>query len=560
MSHALKYAKTEEERVKWREALDKELRRLFVDHDVFEWVSRPRNYKPMRLNFPCKIKKEGDLHNSERVVYKVRCVGGTTKKEIEGTSGVPLGGWQSFAATIAQSQFLHFLAICVELGLELRSLDVQGAYLNAEAPRDHMYYEPPACITPPDPNKPYLRAKKALYGYAESGRAWYLHWNKILKDIGFKACDRNSTWLTRTTSDGVAMVGTVVDDCVFGVSSETVWVKLLAEIRKHVGVDAGPLEMFIGVACKYEKDKGRLQLNQTHLIELAMTRFGINDQCQRYTTPMDTTAVVSILDSPDVADPADVLTMQSMLGTYQYLTITRPEIKTAVNLLARIASNPSKSHLKMARRVLMYLAHTKHVPLVFSKTSWYTPDGLLAQPGQILCFVDASFADSGPEYRMKSRHGFALMRAGAVFATKTSMQTLTAGSSCQAEVVALYMAAIEIQAALQDLERLGLPHVGPVLVFEDNQAAISVMGAAGTSSGSNSRHFLTKYFYTADLVEAGAIKLVKVNTLDQLADGFTKALCGPTHERHRHFLLGHQALSAEELKALGLPSFTPASR
>jgi hypothetical protein len=122
------------------------------------------------------------------------------------------------------------------------------------------------------------------------------------------------------------------------------------------------------------------------------------------------------------------------------------------------------------------------------------------------------------------------------------------------------MAAIEIQAALQDLERLGLPHVGPVLVFEDNQAAISVMGAAGTSSGSNSRHFLTKYFYTADLVEAGAIKLVKVNTLDQLADRFTKALCGPTHERHRHFLLGHQALSAEELKALGLPSFTPASR
>jgi len=177
----------------------------------------------MRLNFPCRMKTEGDMHNSEKIVYKVRCVGGTTKKEIEGTSGVPLGGWQSFAATTAQSQFLHFLAICVELGLELRCLDVLGAYLNAEAPRDHMYYEPPVCITPPDPNKPYLRAKKALYGYAESGRAWYLHWNKILKDIGFKACDRNSTWLTRTTSDGVAMVGTVVDDCVFGVSSGVLW-------------------------------------------------------------------------------------------------------------------------------------------------------------------------------------------------------------------------------------------------------------------------------------------------------------------------------------------------
>ena len=186
-------------------------------------------------------------------------------------------------------------------------------------------------------------------------------------------------------------------------------VRLLAEIREHVGVEAGPLEMFIGVACKYEKDMGRLQLNQTHLIELAMTRFGINDQCQHYATPMETTAVVSILDSPAEVDASDVLCKQSMLGTLQYLTITRPEIKTAINLLARVASNPSKNLLKMARRVLMYLAHTKNVPLVFSKTSWYTPDGLLTEPGQILCYVDASFADSGHEYRMKSRHGYALI-------------------------------------------------------------------------------------------------------------------------------------------------------
>lgn len=353
------------------------------------------------------------------------------------------------------------------------------------------------------------------------------------------------------------MIATVVDDCAIGSSTEAAWTALLAEIREHLPVDAGPLELFIGVACDYQRDKGRLLLRQTHLIELAMERFGIHEDCRKYRTPMDASAKVSPNDSPQVPDPADVLLMQSLLGTLQYLTITRPEIRMAINLLARVASNPAKSHLDMARRVLMYLVRSKDIPLVFSKGPWRTPDGMHVPQGQIVCFVDASFADSGIEFKLKSRTGYAIMRAGAVFASKSGLQPVTAGSSCQAEVIALYASSVEVQSALQDLIRLGMPHDGPVLVMEDNSAAISVMSASGTSTGSNSRHFLVKYFYTAELCEDGTLKLVKVGTLDQLADGFTKPLPADTHERHRHFLLGLHALSEEELSALGLKSYEP---
>jgi hypothetical protein len=117
----------------------------------------------------------------------------------------------------------------------------------------------------------------------------------------------------------------------------------------------------------------------------------------------------------------------------------------------------------------------------------------------------------------------------------------------------MYAASVEVQAALQDLIRLDMPHVGPVLMMEDSTAAISVMSA--TSNGSNSRHFLVKYFYTAELCEQGIIKLVKVDTDDQLADGFTKPLPRVTFERHRHFIQGLHAFSKDEITAMGLPYY-----
>jgi hypothetical protein len=84
------------------------------------------------------------------------------------------------------------------------------------------------------------------------------------------------------------------------------------------------------------------------------------------------------------------------------------------------------------------------------------------------------------------------------------------------------------------------------------------MSASGTSTGSNSRHFLVKYFYTAELCADGTLRLVKGGTDDQLADGFTKPLMVSTHARHRHFIQGLHALTAEELKDLGLDDYPPA--
>ena len=140
---ALRDARSQAEKQLWYDALKRELDRMFKELEVFDWTAlQEGDIGPMNFTMPCRIKLQGDLHTDTTSVYKVRCVGGTSKKEIERRYGEPMGGWESFAATIAHNDLLHMLAICVELKLSLYSLDVEAAYLHAEMPRDNIVYQP----------------------------------------------------------------------------------------------------------------------------------------------------------------------------------------------------------------------------------------------------------------------------------------------------------------------------------------------------------------------------------------------------------------------------------
>ena len=550
---ALRDAPSDKDRLQWIEARDKEDHRMLNVFKALVWSeARDGDTEPMSIAYPSNIKNLGDLHNVKK---KVRMVANMPKKQYELRMGVPEGGWNSFAATIDFGTAMLLLSICVELRLEIYQLDVVAAYLNAPAPRPNLIFKPPAHLTPPDPSKPFLRAEKAIYGFPESGRAWYLMLLDIFKALGFKPANRNSTFLHRVTSKGLIVIGTVVDDCLAGASSVGVWTSFLEEIGKHVPVDADKLEHFIGICADYDKKRGRLVLHQKPLIDIAMERFNINPDCRKIYTPIATSTVISTDDCPEVPDADRVLQVRCVLGTAMYIANTRHDIKMAVNALARVASNPSKAHLDAALRIIIYLHSTREVPLVLSRGSWTTPDGLIVPSGQMVVYVDASYADSPVSARLRSRTGVALMRGGAVISSISRLQEGVSTSSCHAEIVAMFTASKEVMSALQDLERLEMPHIGPVWMMEDSSSAISVMSGAGNSSGANSRHFLVKYFYTAELAEQGIIKIIKVRTDDQLADGLTKPLARAVHERLRHFTQGLSAFSKAELSSMGLPYF-----
>ncbi|GJZ48836.1 hypothetical protein Tco_0603026 [Tanacetum coccineum] len=64
-------------------------------------------------------------------------------------------------------------------------------------------------------------------------------------------------------------------------------------------------------------------------------------------------------------------------------------------------------------------------------------------------------------------------------------------------------------------------------MYCDNTRAIAIVKDHGVTKGS--RHFHAKVHYLRETIEMGDVKIEKVNTDDNLADPFTKALAYPKH-------------------------------
>jgi hypothetical protein len=72
------------------------------------------------------------------------------------------------------------------------------------------------------------------------------------------------------------------------------------------------------------------------------------------------------------------------------------------------------------------------------------------------------------------------------------------------------------------LEELGFRMPKPITIYEDNKAAILFSDHPGDHR--RSKHIDTRKYFIREAVINGEIKLEYIPTLDQLADGLTKAL------------------------------------
>ncbi|GJV96906.1 retrovirus-related pol polyprotein from transposon RE1 [Tanacetum coccineum] len=130
--------------------------------------------------------------------------------------------------------------------------------------------------------------------------------------------------------------------------------------------DLGSLHQFLGVEV-ISTTSGLFLSQHRHTADL-LSRFKMIG-VKEVATPLNSTETLSLTDgSPNV----DVSSYRSIVGSLQYLAITRPDVSFAVNKLSQFMHAPTHLHLQALKRVLRYLKGTIHHGLFLKRASPFT--------------------------------------------------------------------------------------------------------------------------------------------------------------------------------------------
>ncbi|GKG22539.1 hypothetical protein Tco_0387842, partial [Tanacetum coccineum] len=129
--------------------------------------------------------------------------------------------------------------------------------------------------------------------------------------------------------------------------------------------------------------------------------------------------------------------------------------------------------------------------------------------------------------RSQTRYVFILNRG--VVNWKSTKQSIFSTSSTYAEYIVAFDALNEAVWIRKFISGLGIvPTIEePISMYCDNTGAIAIAKDYGVTKGA--RHFHAKVHYLCETIKIGDVKIEKVDTNDNLADPFTKALAYPKH-------------------------------
>mmetsp|Transcript_8735 Transcript_8735/g.25006 ORF Transcript_8735/g.25006 Transcript_8735/m.25006 type:complete len:232 (+) Transcript_8735:140-835(+) len=228
------------------------------------------------------------------------------------------------------------------MDLELKHLDVETAFLYS--PLD----EPVWCEFPPGYKVDgfVMELLRALYGLPGAPRAWNVHIDSYLSQLGFLSC-RNETSLYYQPSLGVLLARYVGDMIVASVSGGYEWLKEMLR-EKVVIEDLGDVSTFLGVSVSRDRESRQLTLHLTKYMDAVIDKFGMTD-CGPADCPLpigpDFNARSESFSAAEVDSIAN-FPYRSVVGHLQYAATTcRPDLAYACSILSRVLDGPAPVHV-----------------------------------------------------------------------------------------------------------------------------------------------------------------------------------------------------------------------
>ncbi|PKU69447.1 Retrovirus-related Pol polyprotein from transposon TNT 1-94 [Dendrobium catenatum] len=477
----------------WRKAMAEEFLAL-QKQGTWELTQAPPNTTILGCKWTFKTKWHSDGTIAR---YKARLVAQGNHQEY----GVNY--LDTFSPVAKFPTIRAFLTIAASKNWPIHQLDVANAFLHGDIEEDIYMKQPKGFEDKTNPEM-VCHLRKALYGLKQAPRQWFKMFSAHIKKIGFENGKADSSlFILRRDNIELYMVIYVDDILLTGNSSSMIAQTISQMNQKFEMKDLGTVSNFLGI--QITRVKGTYFLSQSSYAKSIIHLAGLST-CK----PLANPTVVKQTQNQE-ADPilSDHYTYRRITGALQYLTITRPDISYAVNILCQHMHQPEAEHTQSLKKLLRYIQGTCNY-------------GIPVTPGSLdlHAYSDADWA--GDKKTRKSTTGYCTFLGNNILSWSVKKQNTVSRSSTEAEYRALAAATAEVIWIRKLLQDFNVKLKTPTELRCDNMSAIAL--ANNPVFHSKTKHIDIDQHFIRDHIQCGNIKVIPVTTHDQLADIFTKPL------------------------------------
>jgi len=440
------------------------------------------------------------------------------------------------APTIRTSSIFIMAAIAASEGRAVATVDVPGAYLNADMPEDQevimrldkylskvlMAVEPKYAEFKNDNGNIIVKLNKALYGCIQSAKLWYEELTSKLAAKGFIKNAEDCCVLNRVEPDGTqTSIGIHVDDIFITNMHESnidAFLREFETVYAGLSVHKGPKVNYLGMCFDFGKEKEAFIDMNAYIAEiLEHAEDGGVAKTPATNDLYKVDAMSKLLD-----DIRKSKFHTNVAKLYYMAKRARPDLLAALAFLITRVTCPTEQDMTKLERVIKYLRSTPTLGLRLIGEDAIT----------MMAHVDASY---GVHEDFKSHSGCTIMVGRGVVFAKSSKQKINTKSSTEAELVALSDMAGQAIWTKHFLEAQGY-QIGAAAIGQDNTSTISLI-KNGKSQSDRTRHIGIRFFFLKDRIDAKDIGIEYVATEDMVADILTKPLQGRLFLRLRAKLM-----------------------
>ncbi|GJW70281.1 ribonuclease H-like domain-containing protein [Tanacetum coccineum] len=370
-------------------------------------------------------------------------------------------------------------------------LDVKNAFLHGDLAETVYMHQPPGFRDPEHPDHVCL-LQQSLYGLKQAPQAWFQRFAAYITTVGFVSSRCDSSLFIYRQGDDTAFLLLYVDDIVLTSSSDRLLQQIISSLHREFSMtDLGALNYFLGVSVT--RDSSGMFLSQRKYSMEILERAHMVG-CNPSRTPVDTESKLGDSGTP-VADPT---LYQSLAGSLQYLTFTRPDITYAVQ-----------------QGTLDYGLQ------LFSSIT----DSLVA-------YSDADWAGCPTTRRFTS--GYCVFLGNNLLSWSSKRQPTLSCSSAEPKYRGVANAVAETCWVRNLLRKLHTPLSSATIVYCDNMSDVYL--SSNPVQHQRTKHIEIDIHFVRDLVATGQVRVLHVPSRFQYADIFTKGLPSALFDEFRDSL------------------------